>query len=77
MSKFEINGNNGAFTVSAIVTSVIAGWFLVAAGAIAAAPAPERFNAVASPAREAAVEVTSAARPDTRLAITVVAKRHA
>lgn len=76
MSTYKQAGSNSAYAVSAVVTSVIAGWFLVAAGAVAAGTAPERFSAT-PPASQSVTAAEQSLRPDTRLAITVVAKRHA
>lgn len=70
MSTIKQTLGNGAFTVSALVTGLIAAWFLVAAGAIAAGTAPERFSA--APQAPAV-----AAAPDYRMTLTVVARREA
>lgn len=76
MNTTSNSGNNSAFAVSAIVTSLVAGWFLFAAGAIAAGPAPERSRA--APETLAVTLVPEAAVPaERRMTLTVVAKRPA
>jgi hypothetical protein len=71
MSRINFSMLRGESTVAAAVTTVVCGWFLVAAAAILTDPASPYTSRVARAAPTAPVAIA----PEARLTITVEAHR--